>query len=85
MYRVTAALLFIGFIGLSLSAQSVPPKDTLPFNPVGRYRVEIQSPPPRGGVVRSRRDPLCRWSLRGHVQQPRWTWNVPGGVRQGEW
>jgi hypothetical protein len=58
MHRATAALLFFGFIGIPLFAQGVPVKDTIPFNPVGRYRVEIQSPPPRGDwsgliVVRS--------------------------------
>ena len=48
MLRPLVVMISIDFIGLTLSAQAVPPRHTLAFNPVGRYRLEIQSPPPRG-------------------------------------
>jgi len=47
MNRLLLAIPII-LIGLPLSAQAVPLKDSLAFNPVGRYRLEILSPPPRG-------------------------------------
>lgn len=48
MYRHLIALISIGLIGMSLSAQVRPSKDSLAFNPVGRYRLQILSPPPPG-------------------------------------
>lgn len=48
MNRFLLALIAISLIGLPLAAQAVPVKDSLAFNPVGRYRLEILSPPPRG-------------------------------------
>ena len=47
MYRLLLAIP-ISLIGLPLSAQAVPLTDPVAFNPVGRYRLQILSPPPRG-------------------------------------
>jgi len=48
MYRLLFALIPISLIHLPLSAQAAPLKDSLALNSVGRYRLEILSPPPRG-------------------------------------
>ena len=48
MYRLLFALMTVTFTGIRLSAQAKPQKDSLTFNPVGTYRVEIFSPLPRG-------------------------------------
>ena len=48
MNRFPSVLVPISLLALPLSAQAVPPKDSLAFNPVGRYRLEIFSPLPRG-------------------------------------
>jgi hypothetical protein len=44
----TAALVILMAGALPLAAQTAPRTDTLRFDPVGRFRLEIQSPPPRG-------------------------------------
>jgi hypothetical protein len=48
MNRLMLALPPISLLGLSLSAQAVPVKDSLAFDPVGKYRLDIQSPYPMG-------------------------------------
>lgn len=47
MNRLPIALIPISLLALTLSAQAIPSKDSA-FNPVGRYRLEIFSPLPRG-------------------------------------
>ena len=48
MHRLPAILTSISLIGIPLCAQAAPPNDSLAFNPVGRYRLDIYSPLPRG-------------------------------------
>ena len=54
MIRPLFALIPISLLSVPLCAQAAPPHDSPGFNPVGRYRLEIFSPLPRGqwsGVV----------------------------------
>jgi len=48
MYRLPIALTFISLLGHPLAAQAGPGGDSLAFDPVGHYRLEIFSPLPRG-------------------------------------
>src|SRR5512147_2556504 len=48
MNRSLVALIPLGLLGFPLYAQAVPPRGAPAFNPVGRYRLEIFSPSPRG-------------------------------------
>ena len=77
MNRLLLALLPASFFCLPLFAQAVPSNDSLAFDPVGKYRLDIHSPSPMGTWTALVTITTANGHYEGTFENPDWPQSYP--------
>ena len=77
MNRLLLALVPVTLISRSVFAQAVPSKDSLAFDPVGKYRLDIHSPSPMGTWTALVTVTTANGHYEGTFENPDWPQSYP--------